>query len=1016
MTRILINKRRISFLLLFLFFHLHSWSQDILQGYVYDTHHNAIPGVTVKHKHTGKGVVTDIEGYYLLRGVRKGDLVEFSYIGMQKQVITFKDRSRVDVVLKEDARKLAEVTVKPRTNINAIDIRSKSGVVAHVDVKRVEKKPMIDIALSLQGSVSGLTVVNTGELGSVPEIRIRGNASLRKGNLFNEPLYVLDGQVISPETFYNLNPSDIKDIKVLKDAAACALYGVKAANGVLEISSQRGAAGSISVNVNVNTGITLRGRRGIKMMHTAEKLELERLLKNPQTPGYRYSEDYFNKYYVNDPNLQSLIAEGQAKLNELKLNDTDWFNELIKNQLFQKYNLSLKGGTDQTSYYVSANYTSQGGRIKGNDKQRWSMFLNMDQKLGNLGYLQLSLSGGYGATRTPNGGISDLTALVYDLNPYETKKSKLFSFPNHTFDDLMHQYSAQSTDKDVNASVSLNLMPLKGLTVSAVSGINLLLNENNQFTSANTYAESHSGVPLMQRGIYSKSKNVTANISSNLRLTYNKVFAEKHDLTIGANTDYYYFQSDNISFRGYGVGTINSAAAINQSINGYRKPSISAPREKNAQIGIGAVLGYTYDGIYDAYATCKWDASSVLPKDRRWNKAWAVGLGWSLGKYQFLKNNPVLTQLKLKSSYGYTANLSGVSRSSTVATFAFSANNYEDIRPFELLSLYNKDLKPEQTKSLDLGIEAQLFKRLGLEVNWYNRRTYDALLDVPIEPSTGYLSLKRNIGVLDNNGVEARINASIRNDEIWKSNIAVSLAYNRNKVIDLYYTDKIYTSEEDLMPTYEVGKSYDMLYGAHAVGINSLTGYPVFLIPDGSEKQATEVLKQSDISPLGHLTPPYSGSINLSMSYKSFDLDMDFYYVFGGVQRFNYTYVRNRDTAYRNAVSGQIDKMWFNVGDENRIYPTPYYTSTIAENNLALVANSRTVGSSDYLKLSLLSLRYRVSPGWLDKNVPWIKYANFSLQASNLYTWTRYKESDPESGKLAGTMQPVYTLNMSLTF
>ena len=147
------------------------------------------------------------------------------------------------------------------------------------------------MALALQGAVPGLVVTNTGDLGSAPKIRLRGNSSLRQGNATNEPLYVMDGQIISAETFYNLNPSDIKDMKVLKDATACALYGVKAANGVIEITSQRGHSGAPLINYSTNMGVTTRGRRGLKMMSSAEKLELERLIGNVETPGYRYSED-----------------------------------------------------------------------------------------------------------------------------------------------------------------------------------------------------------------------------------------------------------------------------------------------------------------------------------------------------------------------------------------------------------------------------------------------------------------------------------------------------------------------------------------------------------------------------------------------------------------------------------------------------------------------------------------------------------------------------------------------------
>ena len=991
-------------------------AQKIVVGNVVDTDRNPLPGVAVRIVESKLGTVTDVDGNYQLVGVYKGAVIEFSFLGMTTRTIKYKGEQEIDVVLTEDATQLDEVVVSAKTNINEIDIRARSGVVQSIDVKRVEEKPMIDMGLALQGSVPGLSIINTGDLGSVPEIRIRGNSSLRKGNTTNEPLYVMDGQVITAETFYNLNSSDIQDIKVLKDAAACALYGVKAANGVLEITTKRGYEGKTSVNYNMNIGVTARGRRGIEMMSSAEKLELERLIQNPETPGYRYSADYYNRFHSTDPNLQNLIREGEVKLDSLRNINTDWFDELLHTSLYQKHNLSLKGGSSATSYYVSANYTQQGGRIPGNDKHRMSMRLNLDQRLGDIGYLMMSVNGGYSKTNTPNGTTNDPASLVYDLNPYEQKVGELWSNPGRTYSDLMNQFSEEGTDTDAGATASLTITPVSGLDIAAVGGVNFSLAENHQFTPSTAYTETHSGIPEEERGIYSKSKLSTINISSNVRITYSKTFNDKHDFTIGANTDYYMTSSDNVLMRGYGVGTINSAAAINQSLQGNRQPYVSGLRDKSAQIGIGIVSGYTYDGTYDLFATYKLDASSLLPSDKRWNSAWAVGAGWTPSQYKFFKRQRVLTALNLKASYGYMANLNGVSISSTVASFAYSTSKYENQRPLDLLALYNSDLKPEQTKSIDAGLSMQFFKRLTIDVNWYNRKTEDALLDVPIPASTGYTSLKRNIGSLQNQGVELSLNAKLVDLYNWTFIIGANMAYNHNKVLDLYYTDKIYTSDESIVPDYEVGKSYDMLYGPYSLGINPLTGYPVFLLPDGTEKQATEVLKPEDVIALGYSTPPYTGSFNLTLTYKSFDLDVDFYYSLGGIQRYNYSYVRTKDDIHKNAVAGQTENMWFRPGDQDKLYPTPFYTSTTAENNISLYPNSLTVGSSNYLRLSLISLRYRVPPKWLEKHIKFVKYANFAFQASNLFTWTKYSESDPESGTLAGTLQPVYTINMSLTF
>ena len=992
----------------------------VLTGMVTDHQGEPLPGATVRIGNTQFGTVTDANGRYLLRGRwKKGDMIIFSFIGMKDVREKYTGQNVQDAAMQQDAKSLDEVVVVARQNINELDIRAKSGVVQNVDMGRLNSKPMIDMSLALQGSVPGLIVTNTGDLGSKPKIRIRGNSSFREGDAANEPLYVMDGQVISSEAFMTLNPADIKEIKVLKDAVACALYGIKAANGVIEITSLRGNPdGRTTTSYSFNMGITTRGRRGVEMMDTDEKLELERRLQNRSTPGYRYSEDYYRKYFANDPNLNQMIVEGQGILDSLRTIHTDWFDELIHLNTYQRHNLSVRGGSEKTSYYVSANYAQQGGRVPGNDTHRFTATMSLDQQLGRVGYLSLSANAGYSETDTPNGSSYSPTDLIYQLNPYETKTGKLVSFSNetsdYTYNDLLSQYNSKSTDKRGGVSGSLNLEPLKGLSIDAVAGIDMLLNEGMTLVPSTSISERNSGVDEAERGKLSKEKNVTTNVSSNVRITYNKIFAEKHDFTIGGNMDYYMTDADNISITGYGVGTQMSPSAINQSISGNRKPVVGSYKEKTAQLGLGLVMGYSFDNTYDLFATYKADASSILPESKRWNAAWAIGLGWTISQYPFLKDNNVISRLNLKASYGRMANLAGVSASSTIGTFSYSTDYYGNARLLQLLALYNTDLKAEQTASTDISLSVELFKRLTLDANIYRRETSDALLDVPVPLSNGFSTMKRNIGVLRNEGYELSASLKVLDTSDWRLSLRGSLAYNRNKVVDLYYADRLYASEEAIIPDYEVGKSYDMIYGLKSLGINPITGLPVFQGADGREIPATENPSKENIVALGHATPPYSGIFNLSFSYRDFDLDMDFYYVFGGVKSYSYSYVRSSDDANKNAIKGQLQNMWFEKGDEGKTYHSPFYSSSaIASLDYP---NTETVGKSDYLKLSMVSLRYRVPHTFLEKNCNFIKYANVAFQASNLFMITPYKESDPETGSLAGTMQPVLTINLSLTF
>ena len=987
----------------------------LLVGQVTDEAGEPLPGANVYMRgDIGSGTSTDANGYYSLELPGGKDIiVEASFLGMKTTSIEYIGQAEQNFVLRPDDNMMMEAVVTGRQNINDVDIRAKAGVINVVDVKRMQDKPMIDMSLSLQGAAPGLVVTNRGDLGTKPEIRIRGNTSFREGDTANEPLYVLDGQVISSDAFMTLNPMDIADIKILKDAVACALYGTKAANGVIEITSVRGTNGETLVTYNFNGGVTMRGRRAVPMMDSAEKLELERLLKNPEAPGYLYSEDYYRRYYPNDPNLDQMIAEGQAVLDKLRQTNTDWFKTLLRNDFYQRHNLSVRGGNSKTSYYASANYSYQGGQIPGNDVSRFTGRISLDQAVGKRGYVSLSVNGGYSKADSPNGSSYSPSSLVYELNPYESPESgELWSYPNRTYDDLVYQYDRTSTEKRFGTTASINLEPLDGLQVDAVAGIDLVLSESLELIPSTAYEEINSGAAENERGRLTKAKNTNTNITTNVRVTYNKIIG-KHDFTVGANTDYYWDDIDNMSLTGYGVGTQKSAAAINQSLEGSRKVSTSNLHEKTAQVGIGVLGGYTFDETYDVFGTYKADASSILPKDKRWNAAWAVGAGWNVKSY-FKDWNPV-SALRFKASYGRTANLAGVSPALAMATFSYLDDSYGDTRLLELMSLYNDSLKPEQTVSTEAGVSFGLFNVVSFDVGWYNRVTEDALLDVPIPSSNGFTTLKRNIGVLSNSGIEASVSARILDMNDLRLNLRFSIAYNENKVIDLYDGDRLYTSEDAIIPDFEVGKAYDMLYGPISLGLDPMTGLPVFQGADGREIQADETLTRDDMVALGHSVPPYSGTINLSFTWKNLEFDADFYYVFGGVKQYAYSYVRYYDDANKNAVKGQVDNMWFKPGDQNKMYHTPFYSSSVIE-NLTAWPNSKSIGSSDYLRLSMLSLRYRLSEKQLEWTKGVVKYANVALQASNLFTVTRYRESDPESGSLVGQQQPVVTLSLSLSF
>lgn len=973
-----------------------------------------LSGVTIKIKKTDYGTTTDAEGRYIIRITPDSNVVlEFSFVGKESKIIEWKGEKNIDVKLYNKTSQLEEVVIAARPNINEIDIRARTGSVSEVNMMLIKSKPSASLGLALQGNVPGLQVINRGELGEKPQIRVRGISSFRRGDLPNEPLYILDGQTISPETFFTLNPEDIKGIKILKDAVATALYGIKAANGVLEITSTRGFNGKRTISYSMKSGITFRGIQSAKMMNSKEKLELERLLENPAAPGFLYSEKYIRKMNPFHPDINLLVTKGQEIIDSLSQYNTDWYRKLLRTNVYHTHTLSMRGGDKRTSYYTSLGFTQQGGQLKGNDYQRITGRLSLDHQFSHIAILGLIVNGGYSNTHTPNGSSYSMLDLVYKLNPYETEKTQqLYSYPRKGYHDLFNQFSREATDKTLGISASLNCHITKEIELSAVGGIDFVLNEHLSIIPPTAFNEKNRGIPKNERGKLSQAKNTTTNTSSNIRITYRKKI-DKHDIALGANTDYYATMYDNLSLSGRGLyGKTKSAAAIDNSIKGVNRATVNGKKELIRNLGAGMLAGYTYNDTYDFFATYKLDASSVLPKDKRKNSAWALGGGVDLKQYAFLQKKDGLKALKLRISYGYTANLQGVSPENTVATFGYTASGYDAVRGLQLLALPNTDLRAEQNRILDYGARISL-RHTDVNISFYRRTTRDALLNMPVPSSSGFLTQWRNIGILENRGLDVNVSQQLINSQNWNSRIRVNLSYNRNKVVSLYGINRLYTNSTEVLPDYEVGQAVDMIFGLCSQGINPITGEPTFLLKNGDEATAFYKFKREDFIPLGHSIPPVNGSILYHISYKNMELDIDFYYTIGGKRKYAFRYVRKYENANQNAIQGQVNDMWFKSGDENRRYPSPFILAGAIVN--LQYPSTRTLGSTDMIRLNSLSFRYRLPQSLLSSIGSPVQFMTCGIQAANLFTWKRFSESDPESGNIVAPLQPVVTFSLNVS-
>ncbi|QDZ63321.1 hypothetical protein EVD20_12665 [Elizabethkingia bruuniana] len=575
----------------------------------------------------------------------------------------------------------------------------------------------------------------------------------------------------------------------------------------------------------------------------------------------------------------------------------------------------------------------------------------------------------------------------------------------------MNQYMRRETSNRVSSSLIFNWKLLNDLTISGVTGADYVTNENKtvippEAASERQYSED-------EKGSLTEEKATEFIYSSNIRATYAKKFGD-HDITLGANIDYVLNRRKVVGINGYGIPSgMASVPVINQSLEGNRKTTAFGGNTKNIQLGFGAAFGYSYRNIYDLYASYKRDGSSLLPSDKRWNTAWSAGFGWRLKEYEFLKNSKFISDLKLRASMGITASMAGITIGDIVPTYKYNNLFYGSGRLLPSQQLSNRNLNPQQSHSYNAGLDIGILKRFTLTTNFYKILNKQALLDVEIAPSNGFTSYKKNIGVLENKGIEVMLSGDIIRGSNFQWNSAFTFSANFNKVKQLYGTDKIYQNGEALIPSYEVGQPLGMIYGLQSLGIYPLDGTYRYKAKDGRELTYRDkgLLTRADFINLGYSTPPYNGMFSNVITYKNLSLAFDLYYALKGVKQYSTSFVRDRSDIRYNAFKGQLEQMWFNEGDEGKIYPSANRPSGAAEME-KLFATTDSVYRSDFISLNNIQLTYTVDTNVIRELSKTLRSFSLSLQAENICTWYFVKNRNT----INDIKQPVFTLSLNVSF
>lgn len=981
--------------ILFLFFVVFAataYSQDVtITGTVTDANSEPLVGVNVLVKGTTTGAITDIDGNFSVSG-KKGSTLVFSYIGMLTQEVVYKGTA-LRVVMKDDSKALEEVVVIGYQTVKKSDL---TGAVAVVDTKEMKKSAAGTQVSQMQGLATGINVRSSGRAGEDASIEIRGVGSLSN----NSPLWVIDGMITDPGV--DFNPADAESIQILKDASAAAIYGSRAANGVIIVTTKKGTKGPMKVNVSVKE--TLEWSPKFDLMNAAEYI--------------KYNDIAYNE----------AIKDGIATVNSTQKHsqyDTNWQDEVLKTALVQDYNVSLSGGGDSGSYFVSAGYYNNDGVSYGNTFDRYSFRVNTQGKKGwfsfgeNLAYSLTNTDPNQ--TNTYNDFLRMMPTIpIYDENNPggygygDAAKYNTFGVNPIAREDLEYRHFRQNR---LNGSLWLEFKPFEFLSYKFNGGIDLYFYENSWFRGEGNWTQNQEHRDPESQ----KARDNTYNMLIEHTLNFNKDFGKHHvDAVVGTTYQHHEWEglwASRLNFPMTGNGDYFTVLNAGQS-NQQNSNSIS----ENAMISYLGRANYVYDDKYYLTATFRRDGTSRLAKENRWGNFPSFSGAWRISKEEFF-DVPWINDLKIRGNWGRLGNSSigdwdyiGTINQSIVTVFGGAI-----VPGSTQVKLVNAGLVWETKETVNVGFDASfLNQRLTVSAEYYNSKTSDVLAETPIAISTGNQggSPWKNAASLRNKGFEftfgwkdqisgfkysALLNVTTMDNEV----LSLGRDGSERNFIDsgqartepgrslaefyLRKTDGIFRTQEEI-------DNY-VTKGNHVPGPNEdkvPAGTPIMI--EGKRPQLGDV-KYLDLNDDGQITDidrDYCGSpwakmqmsLVLNAEWKNFDFSMMWNGQFGNK-------IYNVSRWQGRLFADNSNYIRFEKGEE------PYQVNPNSNTPRIIYGDFRNSRDADrflengsYFRMKNISIGYNFKQKWLT-NLGVEKLRLFAT-GSNLITITGYSGLDPD--------------------
>lgn len=961
-------------------------------------------GVTIRLDGHSTGVITDINGCYVLTLPEKGGLVIYSYIGFETRKIKVTSRQKVDVQMVEATESIQEVIV---TGYNSIQKESFTGNTTKIekeDLLKVNPNNLISAIQTFDPSFRIQENLAAGsDPNSLPQFVLRGQTGIGETTLgqtstssisrevlsgnSNLPIFILDGFEVDVEKIYDLDMNSIHSINILKDAAATAMYGSRAANGVIVIERRAPEAGKFRVQYSGVLSAELPDLSSYNLVNAREKLETERLagLYDSNTPEI---DPYTNGYYQRLNNVLTGV-------------DTYWLSQGLRTALNHKHSVFIDGGENDVRWGVELGFRGTEGVMKHSSRKNANAAFYVDYRIGGL-QIKNKVTYTYNkSTDVPFNSFSDYSHLLpymrlYDENGDYVRRLEKFDGASGTQVNPLYEinfYNSfdHSGYDEVTDDLSLNWRITDGLRLRGQFSV--LMRNSTGDLYKDPASASYSASTGNINGEKTESTQKRTVIDGSLSLMYNNTF-KGHNLNICLSSNMRQTQStaSETRYRGFPGGDLVSS---NYAAEVYGKPSSS----DNTTRLVGALLtsNYTYNNIYLADLTGRIDGSSEFGSDKRWSMFWSTGAGINIHNYDFMKSNELFSMLKFRVSYGLTGKTN------------FSLYSAKDMYQLQTDSWYptgygvflyqmgNPNLKWERKYTLDYGVEIGLWHdKIYLKASAYDERTIDLITDYTIPSSTGFTSYKENMGKVKNTGVELELRARLYSDRNWLFQLYGSFARNKNTIIEISQAMRDYNKRvEELFSGYNPesssdskyaktylkyyeGASLTSIYGMKSLGISPTNGKEIYLRRNGD---VTDVWSADEWTIIGDTAPKGQGSFGYTLSYKQLSMFASFLYTFGG-DAYNNTlvsYVENADIKNDNVDKRVLLDRWQKPGDITTM-------KDIRDRNVTTGASSRFVQKNNTLQWSSLTMSYNFRPEQLKKLH--LSGLRLSFTMNDLFYWS----------------------------